>query len=74
MRVSSNQFQKVAIDSMLDQQAKLSKVQEQVATGKKITKPSEDPVAVARIVKLQDILKTVVQFHSRVLVCPFEQV
>ncbi len=66
MRVSSNQFQKVAIDSMLDQQAKLSKVQEQVATGKKITKPSEDPVAAAKIVKLQDILKTVDQFQSNI--------
>jgi len=66
LRVSSNQFQKVAIDSMLDQQAKLSKVQEQVATGKRITKPSDDPVAAAKIVKLNDILKTAEQYQANI--------
>ena len=66
MRVSSNQFQKVAIDSMLDQQAKLSKVQEQVATGKRITRPSEDPVASAKVVKLNDILKTAEQYQANI--------
>lgn len=66
MRVSSNQFQKVAIDAMLDQQSKLSKVQEQVATGKKITKPSEDPVAAAKVVKLNDILKTSEQYQANI--------
>jgi flagellar hook-associated protein 3 FlgL len=66
MRVSSNQFQKVAIDAMLDQQAKLSKVQEQVATGKKITKPSEDPVAAAKVVKLNEILKTAEQYQANI--------
>ena len=58
MRVSTNQTQQVAINAMLDQQAKLSKVQEQVATGRKIAKPSEDPVAAAKVVNLNDILKT----------------
>lgn len=66
MRVSSNQTQKIAIDAMLEQQAKLSKVQEQVATGRKISKPSDDPVASARIVKLHDILKTVDQYQANI--------
>jgi flagellar hook-associated protein 3 FlgL len=68
MRVSTNQTQQVAVNSMLDQQAKLSKVQEQVATGRKITKPSEDPVAAAKIVNLNDILKTTDQFKSNITV------
>ena len=68
MRVSSSQTQKVAIDAMLEQQAKLSKVQEQVATGRKISKPSDDPVASSKIVKLNDILKTVEQFQSNITV------
>lgn len=66
MRVSSNQFQQVAIDAMLEQQAKLSKVQQQVATGKKITKPSDDPVAASQIIKLNDVLKNVDQFKSNI--------
>lgn len=53
---------------MLDQQAKLSKVQEQVATGRKIAKPSEDPVAAAKIVNLDDILRKTEQFKSNITV------
>lgn len=68
MRVSSNQTQQVAINSMLEQQAKLSKVQQQVATGRKIARPSDDPVAAAKVVKLNDIIKTADQFQSNITV------
>ncbi len=67
LRVSTNQFHKVAVDSMLEQQAKLSKVQQQVATGRKIHLPSDDPVASAKIVKLNDILKSSDQFQSNIV-------
>lgn len=66
MRVSSNQMQLTAINAMLEQQAKLSKVQQQVATGRKITKPSDDPVASAKVVKLNDIIKTAEQFQANI--------
>jgi len=68
MRVSTNQTQLVAVNSMLDQQAKLSKVQEQVATGRKITKPSEDPVAAAKVVNLTDVLHKTEQYKSNITV------
>ncbi len=68
MRVSSNQLQQVAINSMLEQQAKLSKVQEQVATGRRIGKPSDDPVAAAKVVKLNDILDTADQYQSNITI------
>jgi flagellar hook-associated protein 3 FlgL len=68
MRVSTNQTQTLAVNAMLDQQAKLSKVQEQVATGRKIAKPSEDPVAAAKIVNLNDILKTTEQYKSNITI------
>lgn len=66
MRISTNQLQQVAINAMLDQQSKLSTVQEQVATGKKIAKPSDDPVAASKVVKLNDILKTVDQYQHNI--------
>lgn len=66
MRISSNQLQQVAINAMLEQQAKLSKVQEQVATGRKISKPSDDPVAASKVVKLNDILKTADQYQTNI--------
>lgn len=66
MRVSSNQFQQVAIDSMLDQQANLSKVQQQVATGRRIVKPSDDPVAAAKLVKISDVISNVEQYQHNI--------
>lgn len=53
MRISTNQMQLSAVSSILDQQSKLSHTQMQVATGKRIVKPSDDPVASAAILSLQ---------------------
>jgi len=66
MRVSTNQTQQVAINSMLEQQEKLTKVQKQVATGKRIFKPSEDPIGAARIVDLKTNLKVNDQFQKNI--------
>ncbi len=66
MRVSTNQAQQVAINSMLEQQEKLTKVQKQVATGKRIFKPSEDPIGAARVVDLKTNLKVNEQFQKNI--------
>lgn len=66
MRVSTNQTQQVAINSMLEQQEKLSKTQKQVATGKRIFKPSEDPIGAARVVDLKTNLKVNAQFQKNI--------
>lgn len=66
MRISTHQGQQVAIDAMLEQQSNLSKVQQQVATGRKIFKPSEDPVAAAKVVNLHDTLDTNKQYQDNI--------
>ena len=66
MRVSTNQTQEVAINAMLEQQEKLSKTQKQVATGKRIFKPSEDPIGAARVVDLKNILQTNNQYKQNI--------
>ncbi|VAW97466.1 hypothetical protein MNBD_GAMMA23-935 [hydrothermal vent metagenome] len=66
MRVSTNQTQDVAINAMLEQQEKLSKVQKQIATGKRIFKPSEDPIGAARVVDLRNILQTNGQYQKNI--------
>ncbi len=66
MRVSSNQTQLMAINSMLEQQAKLSAVQQQVATGKKIFKPSDDPVGASKVVNLNDTMHITDQLQSNI--------
>lgn len=52
MRVSTNQMQAVSMNAMLQQQSKLSHTQLQLSTGLRITKPSDDPVASARMLEL----------------------
>ncbi len=66
MRVSTSQTQDVAINAMLEQQEKLSKVQKQIATGKRIFKPSEDPIGAARVVDLKNILQTTAQYQKNI--------
>ena len=65
-RISTHQMQQGAINSMLKQHETLSRTQQQVATGKKIFKPSEDPVAASRVVTLKDTLSSIDQHQSNV--------
>ena len=65
-RISTTQMQQGAISAMLKQHETLSRTQQQVATGKKIFKPSEDPVAASRVVNLNDTLSSIDQHQSNV--------
>ena len=65
-RISTSQMQQNAINAMSKQHETLSRTQQQVATGKKIFKPSEDPVAASRVVNLNDTLSKITQHQSNV--------
>ena len=65
-RISTSQMQQNAISSMLKQHEKLSRTQQQVATGNKIFKPSEDPVAASRVVNMKSSLATIDQYQTNV--------
>ena len=58
-RVSSAQIYRSGLDSILEAQARLSRIQEQVATGKRIITPSDDPGAAAEIIRLRSELNQV---------------
>jgi flagellar hook-associated protein 3 FlgL len=49
MRISTSQKYQMAVQAMLTQQATLAKTQNQVATGKRVQTPSDDPVAAVQI-------------------------
>ena len=66
MRISTNQMHQGAMDAMSKQHGKLSRTQQQVATGQKIFKPSEDPVAASRVVNMKDTLASVEQQQSNI--------
>ena len=53
MRVTTQQQYLNSIDNMQTSQTKLAKLQNQIDTGKRIDKPSDDPVAAAQVVKLE---------------------
>lgn len=66
MRISSTQMQQGAINAINKQQGKLSRTQQQVATGQKIFKPSDDPVAASRVVNLKDSLSSIEQHQLNI--------
>lgn len=64
MRISTNQIQIAAGERMVDQQSKLSKVQQQVSTGLRVMKPSDDPVASAQLINFQNVKRQVEQYQA----------
>ena len=53
MRISTNQFYQSGLNSILDQQSKLNRTQQQIATGERVMTPSDDPVAAISIINLE---------------------
>lgn len=54
MRISTNTIYQSGTSRLLDLQAKQAKLSEQIATGKRVSKPSDDPVSAARILELNN--------------------
>jgi flagellar hook-associated protein 3 FlgL len=63
MRISTSAMHDLAIAALLRQQAELSKTQNQIATGKRVQKPSDDPVAAAQLFELTRTQSQVEQFN-----------
>ncbi|WP_100642163.1 flagellar hook-associated protein FlgL [Alteromonas facilis] len=63
MRISTNQIFDQNIRSILDNQRGLSDTQQQLATGKRINKPSDDPVGAAQVVRLTEELDKITQYQ-----------
>ncbi len=64
MRISSRFFQTLGVNSILDQQVKLSKTQNQLASGKRILAPSDDPVATSQLMQLRQTENSVNQYQA----------
>jgi len=62
MRLSSVQIFQQGINGILDQQAKLNQTQQQLASGKRILTPSDDPVAAVQILDISEDLELVDQY------------
>jgi flagellar hook-associated protein 3 FlgL len=64
MRISTSGMHHNALTAMLQQQSVLSKTQNQVATGKRVNTPADDPVAAVHIIELQRALQESAQFKA----------
>ena len=59
MRVSTSQIYNIATLGMTQAQAAIVKTQEQIASGKRVLSPADDPVAAANILQInQDLART----------------
>lgn len=63
MRISTAGMHRTSISAILDNQARLSRTQNQVATGRKFTNASEDPIGATRVAGLQRKLADNAQYE-----------
>jgi flagellin-like hook-associated protein FlgL len=63
MRISTAYLAQRGLNSLLQQQGRLSDIQEQIATGKRIIRPSDDPSGVAQILRLNEAISVTDQYQ-----------
>ncbi|MDC0663288.1 flagellar hook-associated protein FlgL [Marinobacter sp. SS21] len=63
IRISSQQIFSGGISRMQTANSNLQQTQEQISTGKRVNRPSDDPVAAARILKLDQEVARIEQFQ-----------
>ena len=53
MRISTRQIYTQGVEAFQQQQQKLAKLQQQISTGVRLTRPSDDPAAASKILELE---------------------
>jgi len=66
MRISTSWSHQLSVNSMLDQQSKLSDIQLKLSSGKKYLNPSENPVAATSLIDLNQNIKENQQYQVNI--------
>lgn len=66
MRISTSMIHANAVSSLMKRQTDLSKTQSEVASGLRVQKPSDDPVAAVKILQLQQTQLANTQFGTNI--------
>ncbi len=66
MRISTAQIYQQGIDAFGKQQSKLAILQQQISTGVKINRPSDDPAASSQILELQEAISIQEQYQVNI--------
>jgi flagellar hook-associated protein 3 FlgL len=64
MRISTAQMQLSGTNAMLDRFNEVARTQQELATGKRILKPSDDPVGITQILPLREIISLNGQYNK----------
>lgn len=67
MRIGTLHMFRLGVSSILDQQTRLLKTQNQLAVGKRIVNPADDPTGSAQLIGLSETAKTTAQFQRNIL-------
>ncbi len=66
MRISTRQIYTQGVEAFQQQQQKLAKLQQQISTGVRLTKPSDDPAAASKILELEQTVSLNLQYQSNI--------
>jgi flagellar hook-associated protein 3 FlgL len=64
MRLSTTLINRIGVNAILEQQSKLSKTNLQVATGKRVLTPADDPAAAAKILDVNEAQEITKQYEA----------
>jgi flagellar hook-associated protein 3 FlgL len=64
MRISTEQLYNRSIQSVLDNQGTLSDIQTQLSSGKKLLRPSDDPVGTSQLLRLTEEIDLLEQYNK----------
>jgi flagellar hook-associated protein 3 FlgL len=64
MRISTHQLYQLGVSAILDNQAKLSKTELQLATGRRLVTPSDDPSTSGRLLDLESVLRQTERYQQ----------
>jgi len=75
MRISTGQLYDRSIQAVLNNQADLSDIQQQLSSGKKLLRPSDDPVGAAQVIRLTEEIDLIAQYkkNTNLLINSLEQ-
>lgn len=65
-RMSSYQIHQSGLDVILDAQKRLSRTQEELASGKRLIRPSDDPIAASRVQNIQSELTRIQSMQNNI--------
>lgn len=68
MRISTGQIFQNSLNALLDQQSRLMQTQQQIATGKRITSPADDPAGSATLLGFNQSLQLTQQYQENITI------